>query len=69
MSTELKLDLKGFTAKQYAALILRDDLGYSYGRAGRQLGLTGYAFRELYKRAVFKAENKIIYANSNFVLL
>lgn len=68
-STPLKLDLKGFTAKQYAALILRDDLGYSYGRAGRQLGLHRYAFRELYKRAVFKTENKIIYADPNFVLL
>lgn len=65
----LKLDLKGFTAKQYAALILREDLGYSYGRAGRQLGLHRYAFRELYKRAVFKEEKKIIYANSDFLLL
>ena len=69
MSTELKLDLKGFTAKQYAALILREDLGYSYGRAGRQLGLHRYAFRELYKRAVLKEEKKIIYANSDFLLL
>ena len=66
---ELKLDLKGFTAKQYAALILREDLGYSYGRAGRQLGLHRYAFRELYKRAVLKEEKKIIYANSDFLLL
>ena len=66
---ELKLDLKGFTAKQYAALILREDLGYSYGRAGRQLGLDRYAFRELYKRAVLKEEKKIIYANSDFLLL
>lgn len=65
----LKLDLKGFTAKQYAALILREDLGYSYGRAGRQLGLHRYAFRELYKRAVLKEEKKIIYANSDFLLL
>ena len=69
MSTELKLDLKGFTARQYAALILREDLGYSYGRAGRQLGLHRYAFRELYKRAVLKEEKKIIYANSDFLLL
>ena len=66
---ELKLDLKGFTARQYAALILREDLGYSYGRAGRQLGLHRYAFRELYKRAVLKEEKKIIYANSDFLLL
>ena len=44
---ELKLDLDGFTPRQYAALILRDDLGYSYERAGRHLGLSRYAFREL----------------------
>lgn len=67
-STPLKLDLKGFTARQYAALILRDDLGYSYERAGRHLGLSRYAFRELYKRAIFKHETKTIYANSNFLL-
>lgn len=65
---ELKLDLDGFTPRQYAALILRDDLGYSYERAGRHLDLTRYAFRELYKRAIFKHETKIIYANSNFLL-
>lgn len=67
-STPLKLDLKGFTPRQYAALILRDDLGYSYGRAGRHLGLNRFAFRELYKRAIYKHETKTIYANSNFLL-
>lgn len=68
MSENLKLDLKGFTARQYAALILRDDLGYSYERAGRHLGLNRFAFRELYKRAIYKHEIKTIYANSNFLL-
>jgi DNA-directed RNA polymerase specialized sigma24 family protein len=67
-STPLKLDLKGFTARQYAALILRDDLGYSYERAGRHLGINRFAFRELYKRAIYKHETKTIYANSNFLL-
>lgn len=67
-STPLELDLKGFTPKQYAALILKDELGYSYERAGRQLGLTRFAFRELYKRAIYKHETKTIYANSNFLL-
>lgn len=65
---KLKLDLDGFTPRQYAALILRDDLGYSYERAGRQMGLSRYAFRELYKRATYKHETKTIYANSNFLL-
>ena len=67
-STPLKLDLKGFTPRQYAALILRDELGYSYERAGRQLGLNRFAFRELYKRAIYKHKTKTIYANSNFLL-
>ena len=65
---ELKLDLDGFTPRQYAALILRDDLGYSYERAGRQMGLSRYAFRELYKRATYKHETKTIYVKSNFLL-
>ena len=63
---ELKLDLKGFTARQYAALILRDELGYSYERAGNRLGLNRFAFRELYKRAVYKHETKTIYAIGHF---
>jgi DNA-directed RNA polymerase specialized sigma24 family protein len=58
-STPLKLDLKGFTPRQYAALILRDELGYSYERAGNRLGLN---------RAIYKHETKTIYANSNFLL-
>ena len=67
-STPLKLDLKGYTPRQYAALILKDDLGYSYERAGRHLGINRFAFRELYKRAIYKHETKTIYANSNFIL-
>jgi DNA-directed RNA polymerase specialized sigma24 family protein len=54
---ELKLDLKGFTPKQYAALILRDELKLSYGRAGIKLGMNHYAFGSLYKRA--KAKEKL----------
>jgi DNA-directed RNA polymerase specialized sigma24 family protein len=50
-STPLKLDLKGFTAKQYAALILKEELGYSYGRAGLKMGINYRAFARLYNRA------------------
>jgi DNA-directed RNA polymerase specialized sigma24 family protein len=58
---ELKLDLKGFTPKQYAALILRDELKLSYGRAGIKMGMNHYAFSSLYKRAKAKEKLKIIY--------
>ena len=58
---ELKLDLKGFTPKQYAALILRDELKLSYGRAGLRMGMNHYAFSSLYKRAKAKERTKTIY--------
>ena len=67
--TKLKLDLKGFTPKQYAALILRDDLNYSYARAGLRMDLNRYAFRELYKRAEFKQDMKDRYANFSLISL
>ena len=54
---ELKLDLKGFTPKQYAALILRDELKLSGSKAGIKLGMSHYAFSSLYKRA--KAKEKL----------
>jgi DNA-directed RNA polymerase specialized sigma24 family protein len=53
-STPLKLDLKGFTAKQYAALILKEELGYSYGKAGLKMGINYKAFARLYNRAKVK---------------
>jgi DNA-directed RNA polymerase specialized sigma24 family protein len=53
-STPLKLDLKGFTAKQYAALILKEELGYSYGKAGLKMGINYRAFARLYNRAKVK---------------
>ena len=53
-STPLKLDLKGFTAKQYSALILKEELGYSYGRAGLKMGINYRAFARLYNRAKVK---------------
>ncbi len=55
-SSELKLDLRGMTARQYAMLILRDDLKYSWQRCGNKMEITRYAARELYKRAKDKCE-------------
>ena len=54
-NTELKLDLGGMTPRQYAMLILRDDLKYSWQRCGNKMDTTRYAARELYKRAKIKA--------------
>ena len=51
MSSELKLELHNFTARQYAILILRDDFNYSWQRGGNKLDITREAARELYKRA------------------
>lgn len=60
-STTLELDLKGFTPKQYAALILKDELKLNCGRAGLKMGMNHYAFRSLYKRAKAKEQVKLIY--------
>jgi hypothetical protein len=54
---ELKLDLKGFTPKQYAALILKEELKLSGSKSGIKLGVNHYAFWSLYKRA--KAKEKL----------
>jgi hypothetical protein len=56
-STTLKLDLKGFTPKQYAALILKDELKLNGSRSGIKLGINHYAFKALYDRA--KAKEKL----------
>lgn len=53
-STPLELDLQGYTARQYAALILRDELRLTYGRAGIRLGVSRDAFNTLYRRAKIK---------------
>lgn len=52
---DLKLEL-GMTPRQYAVLILRDDLKYSWQRCGNRLDITRDAARELYKRAKLKCE-------------
>jgi DNA-directed RNA polymerase specialized sigma24 family protein len=67
IETELKLDLKGCTPRQYAALILREDLDYTYQRAGLRLGISRYAFAILYKRA--QAKPNTLYAHRNILLL
>lgn len=58
-SSDLTLDLGGMTARQYAVLILRDDLKYSWQRCGNKMDTTRYAARELYKRAKQKCEGMI----------
>lgn len=52
------LDLYGLTPRQYAVLILRDELKYSWEKCGRRLGISRYAARELFKRAMMKEYEK-----------
>lgn len=59
--TELRLDLHGCTARQYAVLIFREDLNYSWQKCGIKLGISRYAAREMYKRAKIKVFNSIVY--------
>jgi DNA-directed RNA polymerase specialized sigma24 family protein len=63
IETELKLDLKGCTPRQYAALILKEDFGYSHERAGLRLDISRYAFAILYKRAQDKPNTRYAYRN------
>jgi DNA-directed RNA polymerase specialized sigma24 family protein len=51
---ELDIDLQGLTSRQYAVLILRDELDYSWAKCGIKLNINRYAARELYKRAKLK---------------
>jgi DNA-directed RNA polymerase specialized sigma24 family protein len=62
-STPLELNLQGYTARQYAALILKEDLGYSHERAGLRLNISRYAFATLYKRAKSKPDTRYAYRN------
>jgi len=54
--TELKINLQGCTPRQYAALILRDDLGYTHGKGGVRMEIDRSAFASLYQRARIKTE-------------
>lgn len=55
---ELKLDLKGFTARQYAALIIKEELGLTHGQGGIKMGTNQEAFARLYRRAKIKRDAK-----------
>jgi len=57
---DLILDFGGLSPRQYASLILKEEFGYSYARAGKRLGLNGTAFCSLYKRT----KQKLYRANS-----
>jgi predicted DNA-binding protein (UPF0251 family) len=56
--TPLKLDLKGFTARQYAALIIKDELGLTHGQGGIKMGTSRDTFARLYRRAKLKKNAK-----------
>ena len=55
---ELKLDLNGFTAKQYAALIIKEELEFSHGHGGIKMGTNRETFARLYRRAKLKENAK-----------
>ena len=50
----MRIDLQGFTPRQYAMLILRDELRYSWQKCGNKMGISRYAAREMYLRAKMK---------------
>lgn len=68
---KLKLDLKGFTVKQYAALIMREELKFSYGQGAIKMDSTRKSFGTLYRRARTKANTQTIltYVNPSMLLL
>ena len=55
---ELKLDLNGFTAKQYAALIIKEELKLTHGQGGIKMGTNREIFARLYRRAKLKENAK-----------
>ena len=59
--TDLHLELHNCSPKQYAILILRDDLKYTWQKCGIKLGISRYAAREMYKRARLKLFNSLVY--------
>ena len=54
--SELKINLHGYTARQYAALIIREDLGYTHGKGGIRMGIDRSTFASLYQRARIKSD-------------
>ena len=55
---ELKIDLNGFTAKQYAALIIKEELEFSHGQGGIKMGTNRETFARLYRIAKLKENAK-----------
>ena len=53
------LNTNNRTARQYAMLIMREDLHYSYEKCGIKLGISRYAAFQLYKRAKNGKHNNI----------
>jgi hypothetical protein len=54
----MALEIHKCTARQYAMLIMREDLHYSYQKCGIKLGISRYAAFQLYKRAKIKSNGK-----------
>jgi DNA-directed RNA polymerase specialized sigma24 family protein len=48
----MKLDLKHFTPKQYAALLLRDDFGYSNLKIAEILGMSESGVRYIFNNLI-----------------
>jgi DNA-directed RNA polymerase specialized sigma24 family protein len=44
----MKLDLKHYTPRQYAAMLLRDDFGYSCRKIAEILGITPSGVRYIF---------------------
>lgn len=58
MNEELKLDLDGFTPRQYASLIIKEELELTHGQGGIKMGTNQEAFARLYRRAKIKRDAK-----------
>ena len=53
----MKINLYGYTARQYAVLILREDMGLTFGQIGIKMNKSYRACRQIYVRAKIKETN------------
>lgn len=56
-NNQLKVNLQGFTPKQYSMLILRDELKYTFTKCGKKLGISRNAASNIYRRAHTKLKS------------
>lgn len=57
VSNQLKINLQGFTPRQYAMLILRDELKYTFTKCGKKLGISRHSASNTYRRAKVKLKS------------